>query len=207
MICWKSVCFLRYDSVKSNSLCEEKKNIQHLYLLSLYYLLRNWYELTRGRLIWTYQRKILELYPYYLVHAKEIDKKKLFRYWKNIKTIPVPKAKTRFLEFVLDLIDSYKEDGLKNFHERWRSYKKIWKFCYPEFNYIDKYQSLIDDSRNILNLLNVENFLKLRENGTNIHIYIHIYTYIKGEKKRNCKTDPLKWLGRKINSSYIKCKI
>ena len=94
----------------------------------------------------------------------------LLRYWKNIKTIPVPKAKALLQEFILYLIDSYKEDGFKNFDERWGSYKKIRKPCYAEFDYIDKYQTLIDDSRNILNLLNVENLIKFPENGTNIYI-------------------------------------
>ena len=32
------------------------------------------------RLIWAYNNKILEPYPYYLAHAEKIDKKMLIRY-------------------------------------------------------------------------------------------------------------------------------
>ena len=39
-------------------------------------------------------------------------------------------------------------------------------FCYAEFDYIGKYESLIDDSRNILTLLNVTDFIKFPENRT-----------------------------------------
>lgn len=43
---------------------------------------------------------------------------------------------------------------------------------YAEFDYIDKFQYLIDDSLKILNLLNVKNVIKFPENPTNKYVYI-----------------------------------
>ena len=87
---------------------------------------------------------------------------------KNITTIPVLKTKTTFEEFVVCLIDSYNKDEFRNFDKYWGSYKELWNICYAEFGYIDNYQSLIDHSRNLLGLLNVENGVKFAKNGTNI---------------------------------------
>ena len=62
---------------------------------------------------------------------------------------------------------SYEEYGIKSFDEHWGTYAELCNNCYAEFDYIDKYGSLTDDSRNISNLLNVENFAKCFENSNN----------------------------------------
>ena len=87
---------------------------------------------------------------------------------KNITTIPVPKTKKTFEDFVLYLIDSYDKDEFRKFEKYWGSYKELWNICYAEFGYIGNYQSLFDHSRNILSVLNVENGIKFPKNGTNI---------------------------------------
>ena len=87
---------------------------------------------------------------------------------KDIRTIPVLKPKTTFEEFFLYIIDSYDKDEFRNFDKYWGSYKELWNIFYAEFGYIDNYQSLIDHSRNLLGLLNVENGVKFAKNGTNI---------------------------------------
>ena len=155
------------------------------------------------RVIEAYCKKTLKAYPYDLAHVKIIDKGKLLRYWKNIKTIAVLKTGATIQEIVLYLVDSDEEDGFRNCNEYWGSYKELGKMSYAEFDYIDKFQYLIDDSLKILNLLNVKNVIKFPENPTNKYVYIYKWRYRKKELHN--------WyvkmaLGKNIYSSYIKFK-
>lgn len=160
----KNIRFLKYNFIKINSLCEEKINILHLHLSFIILPIK--------RVIEAYCKKTLKAYPYDLAHVKIIDKGKLLRYWKNIKTIAVLKTGATIQEIVLYLVDSDEEDGFRNCNEYWGSYKELGKTSYAEFDYIDKFQYLIDDSLKILNLLNVKNVIKFPENPTNKYVYI-----------------------------------
>ena len=152
----KKVHSLKYNVIKNNSHYQQKKK----YFKFLF--VRHPFE----RLISAYRNKILEPYPDDLEHVNVTNKNILLRYRKNNTTIQVLKTRATFEEFVRYIIDSYKEDGIRNFDEHWGSFTELCNICYAEFDYIGKYESLIDDSRNILTLLNVTDFIKFPENNT-----------------------------------------
>lgn len=152
----KKVHFLKYDVIKNNSHYKQKKK----YFTFLF--VRHPFE----RLVSTYRNKILEPYSDDLYHVNVTNKNILLRYRRDNTTIQELKTRATFEEFVRYLIDSYEEDGIRNFDEHWGSFTELCNICYAEFDYIGKYESLIDDSRNILTLLNVTDFIKFPENRT-----------------------------------------
>lgn len=152
----KEIHFLKYNTVKNNSHYEQKK--KHFTFL----FVRHPFE----RLISAYRNKILKPYPDDLEHVKTTNKNILRRYRKNFTNTQDLATRATFEEFVRYLIDSYDEDGIRNFDEHWGSYTELCNICYAKFDYIGKYESLIDDSRNIINLLNVTDLIKFPENRT-----------------------------------------
>ena len=147
---------LKYNTVKNNSHYEQKKK----YFTFLF--VRHPF----GRLISAYRNKILKPYPDDLYHVNTTNKNILLRYRKNFTTTQDLATRATFEEFVRYLIDSYEEDGIRNFDEHWGSYAELCNICYAKFDYIGKYESLIDDSHNIITLLDVTDFIKFPENRT-----------------------------------------
>ena len=156
LISRKEIHDLKYSVIKNNSHYEQKK--KHFTFL----FVRHPFE----RLISTYRNKILKPYSDDLYHVETTNRNILLKYRKNYTTNKDVATRATFEEFVRYLIDSYEEDGIRNFDEHWGSYTELCNICYAKFDYIGKYDSLIDDSRNIITLLNVTDFIRFPENRT-----------------------------------------
>ena len=121
------------------------------------------------RLISAYRNKILEPYPDDLRHVVTTNKNILLRYRENITNIKFNETKATFEEFIRYLIDIYKVNGIRKFDEHWGGYTELCNICFTKFDFIGKFESLIEDSRSISSLLNTKEHTRFPENRTDMY--------------------------------------
>ena len=118
------------------------------------------------RLVSAYRNKLLHPYPddHYLLNT--LGKHIVRTYRKNSTRT---NDTCTFAEFVEFLIDKAAKNGSNRFNEHWKPQSLLCNICYTRFDFIGKYETLIEDSRIILNNIKVDNQFMFPENKTDFY--------------------------------------
>ena len=152
----KKVHFLHFKSVFNKKLCEMKK---HYYT---FLFVRHPFE----RLVSAYRNKPLQPYPdgHFFINTFGKHIIKTFR-----KNSTVTNNTCTFNEFVEFLIDKAANKGSNSFNEHWKPQSLLCDICTPGFDFIGKHETLIEDSRIMLNELKVASRYVFPENNTDLY--------------------------------------
>ena len=118
------------------------------------------------RLVSAYRNKLLHPYPddHYLLNT--LGKHIVQTYRKNSTRT---NDTCTFAEFVEFLIDKAAKNGSNRFNEHWKPQSLLCNICYTRFDFIGKYETLIEDSRIILKNIKVDNQFMFPENKTDFY--------------------------------------
>ena len=118
------------------------------------------------RLISAYRNKLLQPYSddHYLL--KTLGKHIVQTYRKNSTRT---NNTCTFAEFVEFLINRAAKKGSNSFNEHWKPQSLLCDICYTRFDFIGKYETLVEDSRIILKDIKVANQYKFPESKTDFY--------------------------------------
>ena len=118
------------------------------------------------RLISAYRNKLLQPYSddHYLLNTLG---KQIVRTYRENSTRT--NNTCTFAEFVEFLINKAAKKGSNSFNEHWKPQSLLCDICYTRFDFIGKYETLVEDSRIILKDIKVANQYKFPESKTDFY--------------------------------------
>ena len=118
------------------------------------------------RLISAYRNKLLQPYPDDHYYLNTLGKRIVRTYRKSSTRTSNTCTFAEFIEF---LINKAAKEGSKSFDEHWKPQTLLCDICHTRFDFIGKYETLVEDSRIILKDLKVSNKYQFPENRTDFY--------------------------------------
>ena len=168
---WMMYQFENWDASKQQMKLKQKVHFLHITSLSnkkLHKMKKHYYTFLFvrhpfERLVSAYRNKLLEPHPadHFFINTFGKHIIKTFR-----KNFTVTNNTCTFNEFVEFLIDKAAKKGSNSFNEHWKPQSLLCDICTARFDFIGKFETLIEDSRIILNELKVASWYVFPENDT-----------------------------------------
>lgn len=169
---WKRIIYQFEKGINATILMDRqtihKQGFKHISYANRYKLKRNYYTFLFvrhpfERLVSAYRNKFVQPFPDDLRFQKEVGVKIIQKYRKNST---ITNNTCTFTEFVQFVIDKTAREGSHKLNEHWQPHSDLCSICYARFDFIGKYETLVEDSRIILNNINANNSLAFPENRT-----------------------------------------
>ena len=169
---WKRIMYQFEKGINATILMDrqtvQKPGFKGISYASRYKLKRKYYTFLFvrhpfERLVSAYRNKFVQPFPDDLRFQKEVGVKIIQKYRKNSTTTNDTYTFTEFVQFV---IDKAAREGSHKLNEHWQPQSDLCSIYCARFDFIGKYEALVEDSRIILKNVNASNSFVFPENRT-----------------------------------------
>lgn len=153
----QGVHYLRFKAVQNGVSLNNEKRKYFKFLI-----VRDPFE----KLLSAFRNKFLDPYEDDLWFQEKYGQIILRKYRNNLTEEEYSKGENvTFPEFAQYLIDLHKKVGESTFNPHWRSIHKLCFPCFIKFDFIGKFETLVQDSNQILNIINATEITTFEEDG------------------------------------------